>query len=328
MLTFKSRVPYFNPPEEEEEIELIELSIVEPKDIELIECSLQEDIPMNIVETDSDIDINLKDYIVSHGSSDGSSSGGGGAAPADCNCNLKYTNAKVEQNVGNVKIGESFNNETIQQVLDRIFAASYTKPSISIGLSCRNLYDKDTESLNSVTITANVTKKSEKISYVKFYVGGTLVQTLTTGVSDGGIFKYTYTPATPIQTTTVFKVETCDETTKSVVSSQSYVTFVQKSYWGSISSVLSPTDLDVITLLTNGLKTSVSMSQTFTAEYGRFIFAYPKAIGSVKSIKDNVNNFNYTDSCSRANLTINGGAYEVIYLTDCAGFDGVTITFA
>ena len=70
------------------------------------------------------------------------------------------------------------------------------------------------------------------------------------------------------------------------------------------------------------------MTQKFTSEYGRFVFAYPTAIGSVKSIKDNVNNFNYTDSCSRGKATINGGSYEIIYLTDCAGFEDVSITFA
>lgn len=321
MITYKSKTPIL----QENDDEIIEISIEAVPQIELVTCSIEKEIPLTLIEPDSDIDIQLKDYIVSHGGGGGSTPGGGGEG---CKCDLTYTNPRVEQNVGNVKVGESFDKETIQQVLDRIFAASYTKPQISIGLSCKSLYDKDVDSLASVTITANITKKSEDIGYVKFYVGSTLINTIVTGVKDGGIFKYTYTPTFPIQTTTSFRVETCDITTKTVVSSTAYVTFVQKSYWGVVPSILDATDPAVITVLNHDLKTSVAMTAKFTTEFGRFVFAYPKAIGTVKSIKDNVNNFNYTDSCSRKDVTINSGAYEVVYLTECAGFEDVAITYA
>lgn len=252
----------------------------------------------------------------------------GGKSGEGCDCT--YTNPKVEQNVGNVKIGESFDKETIQQVLDRIFAASYAKPQISIGLSTpKNVYDKDTETISSVTITANVTRKSEDLAYVKFYADGVVIETITAAAAaKGGTFKYTYTPAAPINKTTTFKVETCDVTTKSVVSTQAVVTFVQKSYYGVMSSILDYTDPDLIVLLNNKLNTSVGMSQKFSCEYGRFLYAHPTAIGTVSSIKDNVNNFNYTDSCQKINITINGGKYELVYLVEPAGFEDLTITFA
>lgn len=231
--------------------------------------------------------------------------------------------------VGGLPSGSIITDKTAVEVLsDILFPYIYSAPSISIGLSCKTLYDKDTDTLSSVTITANVIKGSEEITYVKFYVNGTVVKTLTTNVKDGGVFKFTYIPAAAINSTTTFKVECCDAPKGTVKSTQSVVTFVQKSYWGVVPSVMSPTDVSVITVLNNGLKTSVGMTKKFTTEYGRFVFAYPTAIGSVKSIKDNVNNFNYTDSCSRDNATINGGTYEIIYLTDCAGFDDVSITFA
>lgn len=319
------------------ENQLLEVELIdgELKPIEVDGCILVQSINADASESniflDTEIskdgeylDAGFAEYIVGGGGGCNCGPGGPGSGSAD----IRYTNPAVAQNVGNVKIGEAFNNETIQQVLDRIFAPSYTKPAISIGLSCKSLYDKDVDTLTSVTISANVTKTFEKIAYVKFYVGSTLVETLTTGVEDGGVFKYTYTPATPINSTTSFKVEACDVTTKTVVTSTAYTTFVQKSYWGVVPSILDATDPDVFTVLTNGLKTSVSMTQKFTTEFGRFVFAYPTAIGTVKSIKDNVNNFNYTDSCSRASATVNGGTYEVVYLTECAGFDDVAITFA
>lgn len=252
--------------------------------------------------------------------------GGGGSGGPESTFDQK-TGTTVT--VGGLPSGSIITDKTAVEVLsDILFPYIYSAPSISIGLSCKTLYDKDIDSLNSVTITANVTKGSEEITYVKFYVNGTVVQTLTTAVKDGGVFKFTYTPASAINSTTTFKVECCDAPRGTVKTTQSVVTFVQKSYWGPVPSVMSPTDVAVITALNNGLKTSVAMTQKFTAQYGRFVFAYPTAIGSVKSIKDNVNNFNYTDSCSRGTATINGGAYEIIYLTDCAGFDDVQITFA
>lgn len=326
MITYKSKTPIL----QENDDEIIEISIEAVPQIELVTCSIEKEIPLTLIEPDSDIDIQLKDYIVSHG--------GGGVIPApgpddggeSCKCDLTYTNPRVEQNVGNVKIGESFDKETIQAVLDRIFAASYAKPQISIGLSTpKNVYDKDVETVNFVTITANATRKSEDLAYIKFYVEGVVVETITaTAAAKGGTFKYTYTPDTPINKTTTFKVETCDITTKSVVSTQAVITFVQKSYYGVMSSILDYTDPDLIVLLNNTLKTSVGMSQKFSCEFGRFLYAHPTAIGTVSSIKDNVNNFNYTDSCQKINITINGGKYELIYLIEPAGFEDLTITFA
>ena len=253
--------------------------------------------------------------------------GGGGTGGGSESIFEQKTGTTVT--VGGLPSGSIITNKTAVEVLsDILFPYIYSAPSISIGLSCKTLYDKDIDTLSSVTITANVTKGSEEIKYVKFYVNGTVVQTLTTAVKDGGVFKFTYTPAAAINSTTTFKVECCDTPKGTGKTTQSMVTFVQKSDWGPVPSVMSPTDIAVITTLNSGLKTSVAMTQKFTSEYGRFVFAYPTAIGSVKSIKDNVNNFNYTDSCSRGNATINGGSYEIIYLTECAGFEDVSITFA
>lgn len=239
---------------------------------------------------------------------------------------VTYTNEEgVAQDIGGIAKGTTFKDTPIEEVLDKLFAPPYEKPQISIGLSCKNLYDKNgTDIPTSITITANVTKKTEEIAEVSAYIGTTLIEKKTEGVKDGGKFTFTYTVPADFETS-MFKVECKDS--KNTVNTTSKVTLVALSYQGCIADGVT-IDETAIKALTPVLKATVGGTYEYTTPYGRFLHAIPSEIGDITSAKDLVNNFNYTDSCTKTTMTINGETYNVWYLTDAMGFDGVKITFA
>lgn len=239
---------------------------------------------------------------------------------------ITYSNPGVEQAVGGVTKGTVFADTLIQDVLDQIFSTSYLKPSISIGLSSKNVYDKNDKSSipSTITISANVTKKSESIVYVAAYAGSTLIEKRTAAVQDGGVIKFTYEVPDDFETTT-FKVECNDG--HNTVSTTSKVSVVGLSYYGVVDDGvdISPT---IVQNLSSDLKTTLNGSYVYSADYGKFVYAYPASFGYVTSVKDNVNNFNYTESCEFSTLTIHNETYNVVYLKDSMGFTDVKITYA
>lgn len=231
--------------------------------------------------------------------------------------------------IGSVTKGKFYPAGTSLEKIIRDILTTYEKPTITIGTDpAKSVYNAATETLSSIEITANVGKKTEDIEFVKFYVDGKLVHTtMDSTITSGGVFKYVYTFPTPTNKTFTVKVETRDNMTKTLVSSQATVTFVNECYQGVIEDG-TPIDEAHVSVLTPDLKKTVAGTYTYTATYGRFVYAYPASLGTVSSVKDLVNNFNYTASCTYGTMVINGVAYNLIYLTDPMGFSNVKITFA
>ena len=238
-----------------------------------------------------------------------------------------YTNPSVASGVGGVQTGTVFEDTPIQEVFDMLFSPPYTKPTISIGLSCKNLYDKNDKASipTTITITANVSKKTEDVAEVCFYAGATLINKVTSGVASGGVIKYTYTVPADFATTT-FRV-TCKDIKGGDASSSTKVTLVALSYFGVLADEDAITP-DSIAALTSDLKAKVAGKYNYTTRYGRFIHAVPKEVGVITSAKDVIHSFDYTGSCTFATMTINGEAYSVCYLKDSMGLSNIEITYA
>lgn len=82
--------------------------------------------------------------------------------------------------IGGIKKNQTFNNATMQEMFDMLLHP-YEKPTMTLGINpAKTIYDKVTETLASITINANVTKKTENIKEVRFYVDNVLVNTDTT----------------------------------------------------------------------------------------------------------------------------------------------------
>lgn len=241
-------------------------------------------------------------------------SGSGDCNPDDCAC-IRYTNLSgSEVAVGGIVKGEKFNNVTLQQVIDKLLSAPYTGPQISISLSCKNLYA--VEDLNTISlpikITANATKKTNNIVSIQFYVGNTLLNTITTGVANGGSFSTNYNVA--LTGTTTFKVVVSDGTASATASAT--VTVVNSSYVGYVPNGTN-VDAAIVKSLTKVVKTSKAYKYENilmpTSNTFHIVYAYPKSFGAITTIKDGMN-FEYIQDYSLSELVVDGANYYVYKL--------------
>ena len=237
--------------------------------------------------------------------------------------------------IGGIKKNQTFNNATLQEMFDMLLHP-YEKPTMTLGINpAKTIYDKVTETLASITINANITKKTENIKEVRFYVDNVLVNTDTTH-PNGGLVSYTHTFASPTNTTFNVKIE-CEDIkgATSKISANTNVYFVGKSYYGVVEDDGSP--LAITESLIKGLsKTEVKIKKALTykninATFGRIVYAYPKNLpsgGALTSIKDQGTGWSVFDSYTNQEITIDGITYLCYYMIDAGGFDGVTMVFA
>ena len=237
--------------------------------------------------------------------------------------------------IGGIKKNQTFTNATLQEMFD-ILLHPYAKPTMTLGINpAKTIYDKVTETLASITINANVTKKTENIKEIRFYVDNVLVNTDTTH-PNGGLVSYTHTFASPTNTTFNVKIE-CEDIkgATSKISANTNVYFVGKSYYGVVED--NGTPFAITESLIKGLsKTEVKIKKALTyqninATFGRIVYAYPKDLpsgGALTSIKDQGTGWSVFDSYTSQEITIDGITYLCYYMVDAGGFDGVTMVFA
>lgn len=237
--------------------------------------------------------------------------------------------------IGGIKKNQTFNNATLQEMFDMLLHP-YEKPTMTLGINpAKTIYDKVTETLASITINANVTKKTENIKEVRFYVDNVLVNT-DTSHPKGGLVSYTHTFASPTNTTFNVKIE-CEDIkgATSKISANTNVYFVGKSYYGVVEDDGTP--FTITESLIKGLsKTEVKIKKALTykninATFGRIVYAYPKNLpsgGALTSIKDQGTGWSVFDSYTSQEITIDGITYLCYYMVDAGGFDGVTMVFA
>ena len=252
--------------------------------------------------------------------------GGGGAC--------SYSGTSGIQ-IGGIKKNQTFNNATLQEMFDMLLHP-YEKPTMTLGINpAKTIYDKVAETLASITINANVTKKTENIKEIRFYVDNVLVNT-DTAHPNGGLVSYTHTFASPTNTTFNVKIE-CEDIkgATSRVSANTNVYFVGKSYYGVVED--DGTAFAITESLIKGLsKTEVKIKKALTykninATFGRIVYAYPKDLpsgGALTSIKDQGTGWSVFDSYTSQEITIDGITYLCYYMIDAGGFDGVTMVFA
>jgi len=237
--------------------------------------------------------------------------------------------------IGGIKKNQTFNNATLQEMFDMLLHP-YEKPIMTLGINpTKTFYDKVAETLASITINANVTKKTENIKEVRFYVDNVLVNT-DTSHPNGGLVSYTHTFTSPTNTTFNVKIE-CEDIkgATSKISANTNVYFVGKSYYGVVEDDGSP--FAITESLIKGLsKTEVKIEKALTykninATFGRIVYAYPKDLpsgGALTSIKDQGTGWSVFDLYTSQEITIDGITYLCYYMIDAGGFDGVTMVFA
>ena len=235
--------------------------------------------------------------------------GGGGA------CSYSGTSGI---NIGGIKKNQTFNNATLQEMFDMLLHP-YEKPTMTLGINpTKTIYDKVAETLASITINANVTKKTENIKEVRFYVDNVLVNTDTTH-PNGGLVSYTHTFASPTNTTFNVKIE-CEDIkgATSKVSANTNVYFVGKSYYGCLpeGTTIDETSIKTLnTVLKKELKYKYSGITTTGTDLYHIVLCQPKEFGIITSVKDALN-FEYIQDYTVRDIIIDGIYYTLMYLTN------------
>lgn len=220
--------------------------------------------------------------------------------------------------IGGIKKNQTFNNATLQEMFDMLLHP-YEKPTMTLGINpAKTIYDKVTETLASITINANVTKKTENIKEIRFYVDNVLVNTDTTH-PNGGLVSYTHTFASPTNTTFNVKIE-CEDIkgATSKVSANTNVYFVGKSYYGCLpeGTTIDETSIKTLnTVLKKELKYKYSGITTTGTNLYHIVLCQPKEFGTITSVKDALN-FEYIQDYTVRDIIIDGIYYTLMYLTN------------
>ena len=220
--------------------------------------------------------------------------------------------------IGGIKKNQKFNNATLQEMFDMLLHP-YEKPTMTLGINpAKTIYDKVTETLASITINANVTKKTKNIKEVRFYVNNVLVNTDTTH-PNGGLVSYTHTFASPTNTTFNVKIE-CEDIkgATSKVSANTNVYFVGKSYYGCLpeGTTIDETSIKTLnTVLKKELKYKYSGITTTGTNLYHIVLCQPKEFGIITSVKDALN-FEYIQDYTVRDIIIDGIYYTLMYLTN------------
>ena len=219
-------------------------------------------------------------------------------------------------NLGGIKNNQVFNKTPLPDVIDMLLHP-YEKPTMTLGINpAKTIYDKVSETLSSITINANVTKKSENIKEVRFYVDNVLVKTDTTHPT-GGLVSYTHTFSPATNKTFNVKIE-CEDIKAGKVSANTTITFIGKSYYGYLKegTTIDETNIKTLnTILKKELKYKYSAITTPGTDLYHIVLCQPKELGTITSVKDALN-FEYIQDYTIQDITVDGLDYRLMYLTN------------
>ena len=253
------------------------------------------------------------DYEVTNGKDGQGGTGGSSTLSTDITSNVE---------VGGVPSGTNFVEGTNLEDIIKKILVKYLPPTSTFTITPNNTLKLFGDTITSETMKVVVTKKSNDITEIAFKADSTVLNTLTSGVNNGGTFSYTYTPSTPIGNTVTLSVDVKDG--EQTVTKSIKITFCYPTYYGTVAdSVASMTASDI-----QGLDKRVAVNNKamtwsgISMDYGKLCYAYPKSFGALTSIKD-ANNVDYINSYTRTEVTLTENGNSVVYycylLTDAAG---------
>ena len=230
---------------------------------------------------------------------------------------------------GNIYPGKVYPVGTEYETILEDLVTQYLKPEVKLTIEpATTLYDIVNDTVDKITMYATVTKKTSDVAQVEFFVNGTSKNVVTNNVSSGGLFEYIFEPATPINADATFKV-TATDTKNESASATKTIKFVAKSYYGIVdASVGAPTEAIVKTLNGELKDTKNYVYEGITTDWGKVCYAYPASMGNLTSIKDMVNNLNYTTEFTKTTLTVDGIEYVCYTQTNASAATDIRLTFA
>ena len=203
------------------------------------------------------------------------------------------------------KHNEEVDLATLEETLDYLIGISYVPPTVSLAADGSGTLREKGDTVTASELVASITKKSDPIAQVRFYLGSTLLSTVLNPNPEGGTESYTWFGSFDDNST--FKVEVDDDGSTggpTTVQATRSFSFVYPYYVGAGEASL---DASGIAALTKRIITSTaSRAETITVSAGEYTyFAYPKSYGALTSIIDE-NGFEVKDAWTQRELSITG----------------------
>ena len=243
-----------------------------------------------------------------------------GLLPNDIYCNTT---------VGGIKEGTTIPKGTSYGTIFQMLLTTYQAPIVTVTLTpSTTLYEKGVDTITSLKITTTITKKSNPIKSIKWYMGsselGEYTADNTTGLDSGGTFDYSGT----ISNDVTIKVVVTDSENKTVTK-EIPIKFVGMSYYGILSDSVTTVSESDITSLNKILKDEKEYVYSgITTDYGKICYAIPSMLGEITNFQDKVNNFSYSEDFEKQTLTINGIPYNCYVQTEAAGMTDIEMSFS
>lgn len=228
--------------------------------------------------------------------------------------------------IGTVSSGKKYPAGTPLEDIIRDMLIKEEPPAVTLSLIPSDpLYDIVNDTVASITIVAAVAQKTYPLDRIRFFVDDVDVSTQT--ITASGSYQYVYNPDTPINSDTTFKVIVMDEKLSTTVTKK--IKFVGRTFYGiAPSDIGEPTEAFIKSLSTTLKDVKGYKYAGITTDFGKVVYAYPKSFGDLTSIKDLINNFDYTASFSKTVLDVDGIAYNCYIQVDPSAATNVELTFA
>lgn len=232
--------------------------------------------------------------------------------------------------LGGIDANADLNGMTTHAILNKLL---YPYVAQVVGTPSRTPNATVLEKGNDQTITAvsvTVTKKSEAITSVALYNGSTLIAEKTGDeVAKGGTITFSGLSVAVPSTSVVLTVKVTDASGNVVSKTTAAWNFVYPYYIG-VCGENDEINEDLVEGLTKKVEVKGNKTNSYTCDYQRMVFAYPKSYGVLKSILD-ANGFENITAFTRYEVSVTGldgtaQAYYV-YVNGASTVSGFAMTF-
>lgn len=190
------------------------------------------------------------------------------------------------------RFSQLVNLSGIKAVTDYIMDMGYAPPTVSLATSPNYATLRERgDTISSVDLIASINKVLDDIAEVRFYRGGTLIDTQTSGggIPDGGTNNYTDSDAFSTNRSYSVQVDDTSAQSKPSATSSRTFSFVYPYYYGVGEAGLGA---GVSALTKQIINETTNTTRNFTVDgTEKMYFAYPASYGTLSSILD-INSFN------------------------------------
>ena len=255
----------------------------------------------------------------------------GSSEGEDVNIDLSNYVTKEELNEVDTQVDKNTSDiNTILGIIDE--PPTYSKPTLIVGANKTSIQHNTSTSI-TITPTFRQNDAGAVVSY-------TLYRDNTQVYTNSSVNAYTHSISLAHNQSTVYSatVSYSDGVIKNTllgiaypetsikagsISNSATVRAYALSYYGVINNA----SINDTQGLTSVLRSGRGSTLTFNMTNQRVVYMYPKSFGNLTSIKD-ANNFEYINSYTLSNMTIDGVEYNVYVLTDAVSISGFKQIFS